>query len=216
MLLRRFKKRYVLGIGSRPSPFNVVNSERVEFFCDTNLVVDTEGNAFSLRSVSQSRIVDHDLIRIHIVGTDSVSQHPQECKTLARRGGIQVMQFGGISSTFSHQHLPRPVSACGDNPSFADHKSTAFKWLALPLDGYGSADPGRLIKTRSLGLRHTDTPVRRRVARKVTRVETDAPDNSQKVGHGSTHENRAGRMRVLSEVDIFLYDLPTPFISAVN
>src|SRR6516162_2955601 len=98
MLLRGFKKRYVLWIGSRPSAFNVVNSERVEFFCDTNLVVDTEGNTFSLRSVSQSRIVDDDLIRIHIVGTDSVSQHPKECKMLPRRGAYGGTQIGVMTS----------------------------------------------------------------------------------------------------------------------
>src|ERR1700746_635110 len=55
-LLRRFKERDGLGGGSRPSCFNVVNPERVELFCDPNLVVDTEGNAFSLRAISQSRI----------------------------------------------------------------------------------------------------------------------------------------------------------------
>src|SRR5262249_22761670 len=55
-----FKERDVFGIGPRPSTFNIVNSKRIEFLSNTNLVVDTEGNAFSLRSVAQSRIVDHD------------------------------------------------------------------------------------------------------------------------------------------------------------
>jgi hypothetical protein len=37
--------------------------------------VDAERNALGLRAVSQGRIIDHDLIRIHTSGTDSVSQH---------------------------------------------------------------------------------------------------------------------------------------------
>jgi hypothetical protein len=43
-----------------------VNSERIELFRDTNLVVNAERNAFRLRPIAQGRIIDHYLLRIHI------------------------------------------------------------------------------------------------------------------------------------------------------
>jgi hypothetical protein len=41
-----------------------VNSERIELFRDTNLVVNAERNAFRLRPIAQGRIIDHYLLRI--------------------------------------------------------------------------------------------------------------------------------------------------------
>src|SRR5271165_3888409 len=67
-LFGRVEESDVFWVGSRPSTLDIVNPKRIQLFSDTNLVVDAERNALSLRAVSQGRIIDHDLIRIHTSG----------------------------------------------------------------------------------------------------------------------------------------------------
>ena len=79
-MLGLVEERDILRIGSGPSALNIVNPKRIQLLRDPNLVVHTERNAFGLRAVSQGRIIDHDLLRIHISRTDSVSQRRGVCK----------------------------------------------------------------------------------------------------------------------------------------
>jgi hypothetical protein len=58
-----------------------MNPKSIQFLRDTNFVVNAEGNTFGLRAVSQGRIIDHDLLRIHISRNDSVSQRGGVCKS---------------------------------------------------------------------------------------------------------------------------------------
>ena len=69
------------------------------------------------------------------------------------------MPFGVISSTFSHRHCHGLFERAAIIRLLEKRKCTGFEYLALPPDGYRSANPGGLIKARGLGLRHTNTPV---------------------------------------------------------
>ena len=52
----------VLGVGSRPSPFDVLHAEMVELLGDPELVVDGERQAFLLAAVAQGGVVDVDRV----------------------------------------------------------------------------------------------------------------------------------------------------------
>src|ERR1700720_1566003 len=80
----RIEKRNILRIGSGPSALDILNPERIELFSDSNLVLNAERYTLGLRAVSQGCIIDHDLLRIHISRTDSVSQHRGVCKSFVR------------------------------------------------------------------------------------------------------------------------------------
>src|ERR1700747_3768262 len=67
-LFGRVEKSDVFWVGARPAALDVVNPKSIQLFSDTNLVVNAERNALSLRTVSQGRIIDNDLIRIHTRG----------------------------------------------------------------------------------------------------------------------------------------------------
>src|SRR5881296_2700744 len=51
-LLSSAEKRHVLEIRARPSPFDVVNSKLIQLPGDMELVLDREGNVFTLRPVA--------------------------------------------------------------------------------------------------------------------------------------------------------------------
>src|SRR3984957_17315075 len=70
----------ILWVGSWPSALDILNPEGIELFRDSHFVVHAKRNALGLRAVSQGRIIDHDLLRIHISRTDWVSQRRGVCK----------------------------------------------------------------------------------------------------------------------------------------
>ena len=58
--LRLLEKLDVLGIGTRPAAFNVMNPESVELVGNAEFVCDREIDAFALTAIAQGRIVDFD------------------------------------------------------------------------------------------------------------------------------------------------------------
>ena len=61
LLLRLRKELDVLGIGTWPAAFNIMNTKRIELLGDAELVRDREIDAFALTAVAQGRVVDFDL-----------------------------------------------------------------------------------------------------------------------------------------------------------
>src|SRR5580704_19528331 len=97
----RIEKRNILRIGSGPPALDILNPERIELFSDSNFVLHTERNTLGLRAVSQGCIIDHDLLRIHISRTDSVSQRRGVCKSfvqeIAPRSGREDLSLNAIA-----------------------------------------------------------------------------------------------------------------------
>ena len=62
-------------------------------------------------------------------------------------------------------------------------------------DGYGSADGDSLEKCYGLFLRHSDAPMRSRVARQVARMESDAGSKLHEITHWRIDESSPGRPR---------------------
>jgi hypothetical protein len=92
--------------------------------------VNAERDALGLRAISQGRIIDHDLLRIHI-GTDSVSQHRGVCKSFVlglSLGASDAPYQGGTS-------------------------------LPLSFDGHGRTNDCGLVESLGLGFRHADASV---------------------------------------------------------
>src|SRR5258708_18970341 len=101
-LLRLRKKLDVLWVGTRPSPFNVMNPESVEFFRDPNLVLHAERDAFCLRTVAQGCIVNADLFGIHKAGNLRYPRPSRFAKgfgVLKMRIQLGINQMRNLSNT---------------------------------------------------------------------------------------------------------------------
>ena len=58
MVLRGFEEGGILGVGTRPAPFDVVHPESVQFLGDTQFVQHAEVDTLALRAVPEGGVVE--------------------------------------------------------------------------------------------------------------------------------------------------------------
>ena len=54
------KKLEVLRIGARPSPFDIVDAQFIQFLCDPDFVLKRESNVFRLGTVAERGVINLD------------------------------------------------------------------------------------------------------------------------------------------------------------
>ena len=108
LLLGLRKELDVLGIAARPAAFDVMNSKRVQLLGDAELVRHRKVDAFALRTVAQSRVVDFDL-GFHINGRKNGGLLSLNPATVANRksGRIAPLRFPGAALDCRHGRIHR-------------------------------------------------------------------------------------------------------------
>jgi hypothetical protein len=73
------KKLEIFGIRSRPTSFDVVNSELIQFMGNSDFVLHRKGNVFGLRSIPKGGIIDlNGIWETHRGGISLTAQNGQQ------------------------------------------------------------------------------------------------------------------------------------------